>query len=67
MRAQVAAYDGARTRYEAAVLTALQDVEDAFAALRGDRDRLAHLQQASAAAGGFLFSCWTNAHTRESW
>ena len=35
---------------EAAVLAALQDVEDALVALRGDRERLARLQAAATAA-----------------
>ena len=33
------------------MLTALKDVEDALVALRGDRERLAHLQRAAEAAG----------------
>ncbi|HRA14162.1 MAG TPA: TolC family protein, partial [Giesbergeria sp.] len=37
--------------YEATVLTALQDVEDALVALRGERERLVHLQAAADAAG----------------
>lgn len=50
VRAQQAALDQAKTGYEAAVLTALQEVEDALAALRGDRERLARLQLAAQAA-----------------
>jgi hypothetical protein len=37
--------------YEATVLTALKDVEDALVALRGDRERLVRLQAAADAAG----------------
>ena len=51
VRAQQAALDQARTAYEAAVLTALKDVEDALVALRGDRERLLRLQNAAEAAG----------------
>jgi outer membrane protein TolC len=36
--------------YQATVLTALKEVEDALIALRGDRERLASLQSASEAA-----------------
>ncbi len=50
VRAQQAALDQATAAYRAAVLTALQDVEDALFALRGDRERLSHLQQAAEAA-----------------
>lgn len=50
VRAQQAALDQARTGYEAAVLTALQEVEDALVALRGDRERLTRLQLAADAA-----------------
>lgn len=51
LRAQEAALDQARATYRATVLAALQDVEDALVALRGDRERLRHLQQAAEAAG----------------
>jgi outer membrane protein, multidrug efflux system len=51
VRAQQAALDQARVAYQAAVLTALKDVEDALIALRGDRERLLRLQQAAEAAG----------------
>ena len=51
MRAQQAALDQARTAYQAAVLTALKEVEDALVALRGDRERLVRLQLAAEAAG----------------
>jgi multidrug efflux system outer membrane protein len=54
IRAQVgvqqAALDQARAGYQAAVLTALQEVEDALAALRQDRARLVSLQNAADAA-----------------
>ncbi|PKO45308.1 MAG: RND transporter [Betaproteobacteria bacterium HGW-Betaproteobacteria-3] len=50
VRAQQAALDQARTGYEATVLSALQEVEDALVALRGDRERLARLQLAAGAA-----------------
>ena len=43
--------DQAQSGYQAAVLTALKDVEDALVALRGDRERLLRLQQAAEAAG----------------
>ena len=51
VRVQQAALEQARVGYEAAVLTALKDVEDALVALRGDRDRLARLNAAAEAAG----------------
>ena len=51
VRAQQAALDQAQLAYQAAVLTALKDVEDALVALQGDRERLAHLQLAAEAAG----------------
>jgi NodT family efflux transporter outer membrane factor (OMF) lipoprotein len=47
VRSQDAALEQARAAYQVVVLTALKDVEDALVALRGDRERLAHLQQAS--------------------
>lgn len=50
VRAQQAALEQAHITYQATVLTALTEVEDALAALRGDRERLAHLVQAAAAA-----------------
>ena len=50
VRVQEAALEQARIGYEATVLTALQDVEDALVALQGDRERLAHLQAAAGAA-----------------
>jgi multidrug efflux system outer membrane protein len=53
-RAQVAAQQAgleqARQGYQAAVLAALKDVEDALVALGGDRERLARLRSASEAA-----------------
>jgi NodT family efflux transporter outer membrane factor (OMF) lipoprotein len=51
VRAQQAALDQASMAYQAAVLTALKDVEDALVALRGDRERLLRLQNAAEAAG----------------
>ena len=50
VRAQQAALDQANVAYQAAVLTALKDVEDALVALRGDRERLARLREAADAA-----------------
>ena len=49
-RAQRAAFDQARATYQATVLTALQEVEDALVALRFDRQRLLRLQNAFASA-----------------
>lgn len=51
VRAQEAALDQEQAAYAAAMLTALQDVENALIALRGDRERLLHLQNAAEAAG----------------
>ncbi len=51
VRAQQAALDLARITYRAAVLTALQEVEDALVALRNDRLRLANLGDAATDAG----------------
>lgn len=51
VRAQQAVLDQARSSYQAVVLTALKDVEDALVALRADRERLTRLQQAADAAG----------------
>jgi NodT family efflux transporter outer membrane factor (OMF) lipoprotein len=50
VRVQEAELEQAHVAYRAAVLTALQDVEDALVALRGDQERLARLQAASTAA-----------------
>lgn len=50
VRAQQAALDKAGVTYEAAVLTALKDVEDALIALRNDRVRLVNLRNAADAA-----------------
>ena len=50
VRVQEAALEQARIRYEATVLTALQEVEDALVALHGDRERLVRLQDAAQAA-----------------
>ncbi|MCC6135289.1 MAG: TolC family protein, partial [Gammaproteobacteria bacterium] len=51
VRAQQAALDQAWVAYQATVLTALKEVEDALVALRGDRERLLSLQRAAEAAG----------------
>lgn len=51
VRAQEAALVQAQAAYHSAVLAALQDVENALIALRGDRERLLHLQNAAEAAG----------------
>ncbi|MHB8947831.1 MAG: efflux transporter outer membrane subunit [Rhodoferax sp.] len=48
--AQEAALEQARVNYQAVVLTALKDVEDALVALQGDRTRLIYLQSAAIAA-----------------
>lgn len=50
VRAQTAALEQARVNYEAAVLKALQDVENALVALQGNRERLLRLQAAADAA-----------------
>lgn len=50
VRAQEAALEQARLSYQATVLTALKDVEDALVALQGDTERLARLQAAATAA-----------------
>jgi len=50
VRSQEAALELARINYQSVVLTALKDVEDALVALRGDADRLTHLQGAAGAA-----------------
>ncbi|MDP3230325.1 MAG: efflux transporter outer membrane subunit [Acidovorax sp.] len=50
VRVQSAALEQARVAYEATVLTALQDVENALVALRGDRERLTRLVAAANAA-----------------
>jgi NodT family efflux transporter outer membrane factor (OMF) lipoprotein len=50
IRAQEAALEQSRIAYEATVLTALKDVEDALKALQGDRERLEWLQVAAQAA-----------------
>jgi len=51
VRAEEAALAQAQASYRGTVLTALQEVEDALVALRGDRERQARLQQAADAAG----------------
>jgi multidrug efflux system outer membrane protein len=50
VRSQEAALEQARAGYASTVLTALQDVEDALLAIRGDQERLARLQTAAEAA-----------------
>lgn len=50
VRAQQAALEQSRIGYEAALLAALQQVEDGLAALAGDRERLQRLQAAAEAA-----------------
>ncbi|MGY4831601.1 efflux transporter outer membrane subunit [Sphaerotilaceae bacterium SBD11-9] len=50
VRSQEAGLEQARVGYQAVVLNALQEVEDALAALRGDRERLQRLRNASASA-----------------
>lgn len=50
-RAQTAAAEQARAALAATLLAALRDVENALVALAGDRERLARLQDAVAAAG----------------
>ena len=50
VRAQQAVLDQAYMAYQATVLTALKDVEDALVALRNDRERLLYLQRAAEAA-----------------
>ena len=50
VRAQSAALSQARSSYQATVLTALKDVEDALVALQANRERLVRLQAAQAAA-----------------
>ena len=51
VRVQEAALAGARVDYVAAVLIALQDVEDVLSSMRGDRARLVHLREAAQSAG----------------
>lgn len=50
VQAQEAALEQARVNYQAVVLTALKNVEDALVALAGDRARLTRLQNAATAA-----------------
>ncbi|MDR7308639.1 efflux transporter outer membrane subunit [Rhodoferax saidenbachensis] len=50
VRAQEAALAQTHVAYQATVLTALKDVEDALVALQGDRSRLVELQTAADAA-----------------
>jgi len=50
VRSQEATLEQARVTYQATVLTALKDVEDALVSLQGNRERLARLQAAANAA-----------------
>ena len=50
VRVQASALEQARVSYQATVLTALKDVEDALVSLQGNRERLTRLQAAAAAA-----------------
>ncbi|MBE2262997.1 MAG: efflux transporter outer membrane subunit [Burkholderiaceae bacterium] len=50
VRSQEATLEQARVNYQATVLTALKDVEDALVSLQGNRERLARLQAAANAA-----------------
>ena len=50
VRSQEAALEKTRVAYEAVVLSALKDVEDALVSMRGNRERLVHLQTASTSA-----------------
>ncbi|HET7792230.1 MAG TPA: efflux transporter outer membrane subunit [Rhizobacter sp.] len=50
VRSQEAGLEQARVAYQAVVLNALQEVEDSLAALRGDRERLQRLRNASDSA-----------------
>jgi len=50
VRSQEAGLEKARVTYEAVVLNALQEVEDALVALRGNRERLLRLRNASESA-----------------
>jgi NodT family efflux transporter outer membrane factor (OMF) lipoprotein len=50
VRSQEAALEKARVNYQAVVLNALQEVEDALVSLQGNRERLQRLQSASASA-----------------
>ncbi len=50
LQAEQAALDQVRATYRGTVLAALQEVEDALAALRGDRARMARLHEAATAA-----------------
>ena len=50
VRAQLAAMQQTLAAYESAVLTALQEVEDALVAIQGDAERLERLRAAATAA-----------------
>ncbi|MFZ2306306.1 MAG: efflux transporter outer membrane subunit [Rhodoferax sp.] len=51
VRAQEAALEQTRVAYQATVLTALKEVEDALVSLQGNQERLKRLQTAAEAAG----------------
>ena len=51
VRAQSASLTQARSSYQATVLAALKDVEDALVGLQGNRDRLTRLQAAETGGG----------------
>ncbi|QIL69495.1 efflux transporter outer membrane subunit [Diaphorobacter sp. HDW4B] len=51
VEAQIAALEQSRSSYQTTVLTALQEVEDALATVRGDRAKLAELRIAAESAG----------------
>ncbi|NTV86548.1 MAG: TolC family protein, partial [Burkholderiaceae bacterium] len=50
VRSQEATLEQARVSYQATVLTALKDVEDALVSLQGNQERLTRLQAAATAA-----------------
>ncbi len=50
VRSEVAALEQAQATYEASILLALQEVEDALVAIRGDGDRTRSLRKAAEAA-----------------
>jgi outer membrane protein, multidrug efflux system len=58
VRAQEAALEQAPLAYQATVLTALKDVEDALVSLQGNRERLARLQAAASDSPRQTPSCW---------
>jgi outer membrane protein TolC len=56
VRRKQAALEQVRVAYEATVLAALKDVEDALVALQGNRERLQRLQAAADAANAALLA-----------